>query len=284
MLKRPQHPGRRQDSSAEAQPSSPQQPGLPSGSARLLAMYREGETVRLEVAGGTTYELAAASLPPDLPLPGGELSADQHRAVALAAERKRAARRLFALLDRKLQPVARLRGRLLDEGYLPEAVTAVIDAMHEQGVHSDRRYAEAWCRDYLLSRAVGRRYLENKLRQTGIGADLARQTSIDALDARTEEELAMQAAVGAWRRVRGNEQKDLAKVVRSLVSRGFPPALAARIARQARPAPGARWGREPDAGGGIDGAGDDLVDDPDANGDAGGADGADEADEADEEA
>lgn len=268
MLKRPQHPGRRQDASEQTQPSSPQQPGLPSGSARLLAVYREGETVRIEVAGGIVYELAVASLPPGLPLPGEEISADQHRAVALAAERKRAARRLFAMLDRKLQPVARLRGRLLDEGYLPEAVTAVIDAMHEQGVHSDRRFADAWCRDYLLSRAVGRRYLENKLRLTGISADLARQASLDALDARTEEDLAKQAAAGAWRRARGNEPKDLAKVVRSLVSRGFPLALASRIARQVRPAPGARWGRELDADDGIDGAGDDLVDDPDAAGDA----------------
>ncbi len=273
MLNRPKHPGRRHGTSEEAQSSSSQQPGLPSGSARLLAVRREGETVRLEIAGGTVYELAASSVPPDLPLPGGELSAEQHRAVALAAERKRAARRLFSLLDRKLQPVARLRSRLLDEGYLPEAVTFVIDAMHEQGVHSDQRFADAWCRDYLLSRAVGRRYLENKLRATGISADLARQASLDALDTRTEDELAMRAAVSAWRRVRGNEQKDLAKVVRSLVSRGFPPALASRVARQARPAPGPRWGRELDAGNGIDGASDDLVDDlvddPDATGDAG---------------
>lgn len=269
MLKRPQHPGRRQDASEQTQPSSPQQPGLPEGGARLLAVRQEGETVRLEVAGGIVYELAMASVPPDLPLPGAELSAEQHRAVALAAERKRAARRLFAMLDRKLQPVARLRGRLLDEGYLPEAVTAVIDAMHDQGVHSDRRFADAWCRDYLLSRAVGRRYLENKLRLTGISAELARQASLDALDTRTEEELARQAAVNAWRRVRGNEPKDLAKVVRALVSRGFPPALASRIARQARPAPAPRWGRELDADRGIDGAGDDLVDDPDATADAG---------------
>ena len=269
MLKRPQHPGRRQDASEQAQPSSSGQPGLPSGSARLLAVRREGETVWLDVEGGVTYELAAASVPPGLPAPGDDLSAEQHRAVAFASERKRAARRLFALLDRRLQPVARLRGRLLDEGYLPEAVTAVIEAMHAQDVHSDQRYAEAWCRDHLLNRAVGRRHLENKLRQTGIGADLARQAASDALDEHTEAELALQAATGAWRRVRGTEARDLAKVVRFLVGRGFPPALASRAARQARPAFGAARGREPEAAGGLEGAGDDLVDDPADSADAG---------------
>jgi len=82
--------------------------------------------------------------------------------------------------------VAKLRLRLLEEGYHPEAVEAVIEAMHEQGVHSDRRFAEAWCRDCLLSRAVGPRYLEGKLREAGIAPDLARQAANEAVDPRTE--------------------------------------------------------------------------------------------------
>ena len=139
MPKRPLHPGRRQDQRQEAQPSSPSQPDLPSGSARLLAVRREGETAWLEVEGGITYELAASSLPPDLPLPGGDLDAGQHRDVALAAERKRAARRLFALLDRRLRPVAALRERLLDEGFVPEAVAAVTEPRHERGAHWARK-------------------------------------------------------------------------------------------------------------------------------------------------
>lgn len=256
MPKRPPHPGRRRDqrqssqpSSASSSTSSPAQPGLPSGSARLLAVRREGETVRLEVAGGAVYEVAASALPPDLPPPGGELDPEQHRAVALAAERKRAARRLFGLLDRRLQPVARLRGKLLDEGHLPEAVEAVLEAMHAQGVHSDRRYAEAWCRDCLLSRTVGRRYLESKLRGAGIAPDLARQAAADALGGGLEEELAAAAAVSCWRRFPRAEPRDQARVVRFLMGRGFDPALAGRAARQTRPKPGGD-GADPTSAGG----------------------------------
>lgn len=237
MPKRPLHPGRRQDQRQEAQPSSPSQPGLPSGSVRLLAVRREGETVWLEVEGGITYELAASSLPPDLPLPGGDLDAGQHRDVALAAERKRAARRLFALLDRRLRPVAALRERLLDEGFVPEAVAAVIEAMHERGVHSDRKYADAWCRDCLLSKAVGRRYLESKLREAGLSPDVARQAAADALDTGTEDELAVQAATTCWRRCAGDGPRDVARVVRFLMGRGFGPATASRAARRTRPTP-----------------------------------------------
>jgi regulatory protein len=248
LSKRPWHPGRRQDA-PQASPdslSAESQPGLPTGSARLLAVRREGETVWLQVdlgAGGSAiYEVAAASLPGDLPPPGGELDAAGHRSLALAAERKRAARSLFALLDRKLRPVAKLRERLLDEGYHPEAVGAVIEAMLEQGVHSDRRYAEAWCRDCLLSRAVGPRYLERKLREAGIAPDLARQASIDAVGPDTEVDLARSAATARWRRIGGTEPRDVARVVRFLLGRGFGPGTAARMARQTKPDAGSRSG------------------------------------------
>lgn len=189
----------------------------------------------LEVDGGITYELAATSVPAGLPAPGGEISPALHREVALAAERKRAARRLFALLDRRLQPVARLRGKLLDEGYHPEAVATVIASMHEQGVHSDRQYADAWCRDCLLGKAVGRRYLEAKLRAAGLSPEVARQAANDALDARDEDRLAQAAAAAAWRRQPAGGPRETARVVRFLVGRGFAPAVASRAARQACP-------------------------------------------------
>lgn len=234
MPRRPLHPGRRQDDRFANPPSRAQQPGLPEVGARLLAVRREGETVWLTVDGGTTYELAATAVPGDLPEPGGELSPALHREVVLAAERKRVARRLFSLLDRRLLPVARLRQRLLDEGSLPEAVEAVIAAMQEQGVHSDRRYADAWCRDCLLSKAVGRRYLEAKLREAGLATEVARQAAVDALDGPREEALALQAAASAWRKQSGTGPRETARVVRFLVGRGFAPAIASRAARQSR--------------------------------------------------
>lgn len=239
MPKRPLHPGRRQDDSQASPSSSAPQPGLPEGGARLLAVRREGESVWLEVDGGITYELAASSVPDGLPAAGGELGPALHREVALAAERKRAARRLFALLDRRLSPVARLCAKLLDEGYLPEAVAAVIAAMHEQGVHSDRQYADAWCRDCLLGKPVGRRYLEAKLRAAGLSPEVARQAAADALDPREEDRLALAAAEAAWRRQAAAGPRETARVVRFLVGRGFAPAAATRAARQARPRDGA---------------------------------------------
>jgi len=108
--------------------------------------------------------------------------------------------------------------------------------MKEQGLYSDRRYAEAYCRDCLLSRAVGRRYLVRKLREKQVDGALAATVAAEILDPETEKELAERAAVTRWRKLRGPaDYKALAKVVRFLMGRGFDTGLANTMARRTQP-------------------------------------------------
>lgn len=215
------------------------QPGFPTGEARLLDFRAEAGAVQLVLDTGHRYELAPGSVPPGLPGPGEVVPPTVVREIALAAERKIVARRVFAMLDRRLQPLARLRGKLADRGHSDEAIEAVLGQMREQGVYSDRRYAEAFCRDCLLSRAVGRRYLVQKLRDQQVEAQLAQEVAAEILDPQTESELAAQAAGERWRRLRGPaDYKALAKVVRFLLGRGFDAGLANQAARRAQPRSG----------------------------------------------
>ncbi len=209
----------------------------PAASRLLLAVRREEGAVVLVLDGGEDLELAPEAVPADLPGPGAVLDGPLLAALRAAAERKRAARRLFAILDRRLVPAARLRRKLADEGYDPAAVDTVLEQMAARGLYSDRHYADAWCRQCLGGKAVGRRYLETKLREKGIGGEVARAAAEDALDRSTEVELAAQAAAARWRRVRGPaDRRAEAAVVRYLQGRGFDAGLACRAARQARPA------------------------------------------------
>ncbi len=229
-------PGRRAAGRRGPSPAKPVQPGLPEGEARLLDFRTEAGVVQVVLDTGHQYELAPASVPAGLPSPGEVVPAPVLAAVALAAERKIVARRVFAMLDRRLQPLARLRGKLLDRGHSAEAIDAVLTQLQERGVYSDRRYAEAFCRDCLLNRAVGRRYLVQKLREKQVDGDLAATVAAEVLDSATETELAGQAAVARWRRMRGAaDYKALAKVVRFLIGRGFPGGLANQAAREAQP-------------------------------------------------
>lgn len=214
------------------------QPGFPLEEARLLDFREEAGSVHIAFDTGHRYELAPGAVPAGMPALGEVLPVELIQEIALAAERKIVARKVFAMLDRRLQPVARLRGKLADRGYSLEAVDAVLSQMKDKGLYSDRRYAEAFCRDCLLSRAVGRRYLERKLREKQVDGNLAAAVASEVLDRETERELADRAAVARWRKMRGPaDYKALAKVIRFLVGRGFDTGLANTAARRAQPKP-----------------------------------------------
>ena len=190
----------------------------------------------LVLEGNEELELAPDAVPPELPAVGGILGDDLIVELRRAAGRKRAARRIFGILDRRLVPPARVRRRLAEEGHDPAAVEAVLEQMARRGLYSERHFADAWCRDTLRAKAVGRFYLESKLREKGISVAAARAAAADALDRDTEADLAHRAAADRWRRLAGPaDRRAEARVVRFLQGRGFGGALAGRAVRATRP-------------------------------------------------
>ena len=202
----------------------------------LLECLRTGGTVFVTVSDGETLEVAPESLPADMPGVGEPLSARLRQQLRQGAERKAVARRLFRLLDRRLYPTADLRQKLGEEGFAPAAVAAVLDDFAEKGVFSDRRFAEAFCRDTLRRRPVGRRYLVARLAQKRVATAVAEAVVAEILSSERERELALQAGRDRWARVRDPVDPGAeAKVARFLQSRGFAPTLARRVAWQTAP-------------------------------------------------
>lgn len=202
----------------------------------LLAVRHEPGTVVLVLEGNEELELAAEAVPADLPKPGSTLAADLLADLRLAAERKRTARRVFGILDRRLVPPGRLRRQLAEDGHHPAAVEAVLEQMAGRGLYSERIFADAWCRETLRAKEVGRYYLESRLRKKGVSAGAAKASAAEALDRDAEAASARRAAVARWRRLSGPvDRRAEAKVVRFLQGRGFGGGLAARAMRATRP-------------------------------------------------
>ncbi len=202
----------------------------------LIGIDEQPQVVVIRLDGGETFEIAPDAVPPDLPDVGGSISSPLLHVLQSAAIRKRAARRLFELLNHKLWTMKRLRRKLLDDGLDPDAVDAVLAKAEAQGLISDRDYAEAFCRDTLRSKQVGRRWLVAKLQDKGVARQLADDVATEQLPEEWERELAELAATKRWQRERGGDRRrSLARVLRFLGSRGFPPGLCHRAARQSEP-------------------------------------------------
>lgn len=204
---------------------------------RVLAEVREEQgSVFVALDSGEVFELAPGSVPGQLPAVGESICSPLLAEIRFAAERKQVARRVFAMLDRRLYPVARLRAKLAENGYSEAAVDAVLQQMADQGLYSDRQYAEAYCRDCLAGKAVGRLYLEKKLREKRVDFAVAAAVASEMLDTATEMELALIAARVKWGRERGTDRrKSEARVMRYLLGRGFPAHVAGQAVRQAAP-------------------------------------------------
>jgi regulatory protein len=203
---------------------------------RLLSLELGDGDARLVLSDGTVLELAAESLPQDLPACGEVLPPALLGPLHDAAVRKQIARRLFRELDRRLRTRADLRVRLLAAGFPPGPVDEVLDRFADRGIHSDRRFAEAWCRDTLRAKPVGRRLLADRLARSGVPRELAGCVAAEQLPPEAEAELARAAARAWWRRQRGEvDARALARGQRFLIGRGFPPGTAGDAVRATAP-------------------------------------------------
>ena len=208
---------------------------MPDRALVLAGMQERPDVVVLRFADGRTLEIAPDAIPPDLPGVGAALDEVMLGLLQRAAARKAAARGLLELLTRRLDSRLRLDRKLCDQGHPATAVHEVLDQAEASGLCSDRLFAAAYCRDVLSSRAVGRLWLEAKLRDRGVAPDLARAVAAEQLPSDRERELALRAASARWEREDGRDRRARARVQRFLISRGFPHATAGAAARDERP-------------------------------------------------
>ncbi|MBU1073928.1 RecX family transcriptional regulator, partial [bacterium] len=112
----------------------------------------------------------------------------------------------------------------------------ILDRFAAAGVHSDRLFAETWCRDTVRLRPVGRRYLESKLRERGVAAELAAVVVHEIVTDEDQHRHCRAAARKWWRRQRGAaDLRALSRGERYLLGRGFPAALAGTVIRETVP-------------------------------------------------
>lgn len=121
-----------------------------------------------------------------------------------------------------------LADRLQRRGFSPEAVAGEVARLREAGLLDDVRLARALCADF-LRRGFGRKRLAAALGRRGVAAEAARQALAEV--SAQDEEAALHRALERVGRAEESwrlSQKPV-RVVRYLLARGFPAALARRV-------------------------------------------------------
>lgn len=131
-----------------------------------------------------------------------------------------------AILSRRDHSVAELSGKLKRRGFSGAEITGVVKTLQAQGFLDDAASARRYAEYSLQTKAVGPRWLKQKLRQRGFSAALINEAVSAAFFIQPEEALARRAAQG-WQRLHQTKKTgDEARLFRFLIGRGFSVATA----------------------------------------------------------
>ena len=138
------------------------------------------------------------------------------------------------MLARREYGRAELRARLVMRGVPEVEVDAALDELARRGLLSDARYAEA----VVAQKAgrYGRRAIAHALKEKGVD-EAAAASALTALAGRDE----VDEALALWRRRYGAppaDEREKARHVRFLLSRGYSMSVALKVLRAAGAAPG----------------------------------------------
>jgi regulatory protein len=138
------------------------------------------------------------------------------------------------LLARREYPRAELRARLIGRGVDERDADAALDELARRGLLSDARYAEA-----VVAQKAGRygkRAIAHALREKGVDTAAA-AGALQALDGRDE----VDEALALWRRRYDKppaDEREKARHMRFLMSRGYAMPVALKALRRAGAPPG----------------------------------------------
>ncbi|MDI6776621.1 MAG: regulatory protein RecX [Syntrophales bacterium] len=138
---------------------------------------------------------------------------------------ERAREKAFRFLSIRARSRKELRARLKEKGFDNPVVDRVLDYLLERGYLDDASFARQWARNLAVNRLLGNRRIEMSLREKGIPSELIGEAVAGA-----REEISEREAIGKLIGKKGKDRKvtdpkELRRLGRSLVGKGFPPGL-----------------------------------------------------------
>jgi len=134
------------------------------------------------------------------------------------------------LLTYRPRSCQEIRDRLRGKSYDEEVVKEVIGRLQKLNFLNDSQFARSWTESRLLNKPMGRRLLEQELRQKGIDKEIIEEVSQAAFDKHKEEDLALALARKRLKSyAKADEMTRKRRLYGYLGRRGFSPDIISQV-------------------------------------------------------
>ena len=141
--------------------------------------------------------------------------------------RGKAEKKAYRLLTLRAHSEKELRAKLRQGGFPEPVIAGVLEKCRELGYLNDGTFARQRARELAVNRLLGDRRIALDLREKGIPEELSRQ-AIAEIRAEIGEEEAVDRLLRKKARggtIAGMDEKETARMARSLMGKGFPTGL-----------------------------------------------------------
>jgi regulatory protein len=144
--------------------------------------------------------------------------------------REEAEKKAFRILTLRAHSEKELSAKLRERGFAEGVIAGVVEKCRELGYLNDETFARQRARELAVNRLLGDRRIVLDLREKGIPETLSRQ-AIEEVRAEIGEERAIEVVLrkrGRAKALHAMDEKEKARLMRSLLGKGFPTGLVYR--------------------------------------------------------
>lgn len=189
----------------------------------ILPQRSRTQPRRIRLSDGFTFPISDDTIIRFSLAKGVAVSEEQVQEIRGYEEAFQAKQAALAICGRRLRSRKELEGKLREKEFRAEAIQAALTFAAEYGYLDDRNFAQAFIRDQLLRRPLGRQRLQLELQRRGV----AKQDIEDALSAVfSDSDQELQLAIAAARKKLATSratdpQKRERSLANFLAARGF---------------------------------------------------------------
>lgn len=152
---------------------------------------------------------------------GDELTEEQIKNLLLSEEKQKVKQRAYRLLRFRNRSIAEIESRLQRLGYEPAIIGDVIQELIEEGVLNNHKFARDFISDYTNLKPRGNIFIMNELKKKKVDDRYIQEI----LKERDERGLIRNIIEKRFSNFNKKDQKQKAKILRYLLSRGFTPKM-----------------------------------------------------------